>query len=136
MLRLWSFWSNQQVQPGCSTVFSVSRVLVPCFFFPGFSFPTQGCAAAMSYSSRLCPYPVGPSLLPCSLLVVRSGGNFRLVVSRGGLPYLHCQCAFGDGRGSPPLSFFTVYFHVLGVRSCGFSPDLGSSFCPPYPPLA
>ena len=28
------------------------------------------------------------------------------------------------GGGSPPLSFFTVHFHILGVHSCGFSPDL------------
>ena len=70
-----------------------------CPFFPGFSFPTQGWAAAMGYSGRLCPCPVGPSLPPCSLLVVRSGGNFRLVVSWGGLPCLHCQYDFGNGRG-------------------------------------
>ena len=111
----------------------------------------------MGYCSRLCPYPVGPSLPPCSLLVVRSGGNFRLVVSWGDLPYLHCQCPFGSGMGgSPPLSFFTVRFHFLGVcshlHSCGFSPDLrGPHFThpvlrwprispvdgdpPPHPPL-
>ena len=124
ILRLWLFWSTQQVESSCSTVFSLSRVSGNlCPFFTGFSFPTQGWAATMGYSSRLCPCSVGPSLPPCSLLVVRSGGNFLLVFSGGGLPYLHYQSAFGDGRGSPPLSFFTVRFHIFGVRlhSCGFS---------------
>ena len=90
MLRPWSFWSTQQVLPRCSTVFSLSRVSDNlCPFFPGFSFPTQGWAAAIDYSNRHCPCPVGRSLPPCSLLVVRFGGSFRLLVSGGGLPYLH-----------------------------------------------
>ena len=29
--------------------------------------------------------------------------------------------AFGDGEGSPPLSFSTVQFPICGVRGCGFS---------------
>ena len=61
---------------------SLSRVYGHlCPFFPGFSFPNPDWAATMSSSSRRCPCPVGPSLPPCSFLVVRSGGNFRLVVS-------------------------------------------------------
>ena len=75
LLRLWSFWSTQQVQPRCSTVFSLSWACGNlCPFFPGFSFPTQGWATAMGYSSSLCPCPLGPSLPPCSLLVVQAGG--------------------------------------------------------------
>ena len=39
----------------------------------------------MCISGRRCPFPVGPSLPPCSLLIVQSCGNFRRVVSGGGL---------------------------------------------------
>ena len=128
ILRFWAFWSNLQVQPGCSTVFSLSRVSgTLCSFFPGF-FPTQGREATMGYSSRLCPCPVGPSLPPSSLLVVRSGGNFKLVVSGRGLPCLHCQCPFGGGVGgllhfssSLSVSTFLIRSHL---HSCGFSPNL------------
>ena len=51
------------------------------------------------------------------------------MVSGGGIPCLHCQCAFGDGEGSPPLLVSTVWFHICGVRShphgCGFSGSQG-----------
>ena len=97
---------------------------------------SYGWAAALGYSSRLCPHPVGPSLPPCFLLLVHCGGYFRLGVSGGGLPCLHCQCVFGDGRESPPLSFFTVRFHILGVCSCGFSLDVRGPHFPPCRPLA
>ena len=76
----------------------------------------------MNSSSRCCPCLVGLSLPPCSLLVVRSGGNFRLVVSGGGLPYLHCWWAFDDGSRSPPLSFllsvstFLIFAAVVFLR--------------------
>ena len=134
LLRLWSFWSTQLVQPGCSTVFSLSRVCGNlCHFFPGCSFPRQGWAATMGYSSRLCPCPVSPSLPPGSLSVVQSGSNFRLVVSGGGLPYLHCQCAFGDGRGLHfrsllSVSTFLVFAAVVSLRISGVlvSPTLPS----------
>ena len=124
ILRLWSCWSPSRsnlVDPLC---FSVPGLWSPLSLFPGLSFPHQDWAAAISSNYGLCPCPVGPSLPPCSLLVVRSGGNFRRVVSGGGLPYLHCQWAFGGRSRSPPLSFFTVHFHILSVRCCGFSTDL------------
>ena len=60
-----------------------------------------------------------------------AGGHFRLVVSSGDLPCHHCQCAFGDGEGFPPLSFCNVQFPICGVhshlRGCGFSPVLRGS---------
>ena len=62
---------------------------------------------------------MGPSLPPCSLLVV----------SGGGLPYLHCQWSFDDRSRSPPLLFFTVRFQILGVCYCGFSTDLAGPCC-------
>ena len=128
ILRLWAFWSTQQVQPGCSIVFFLSRVSGNlCPLFPGFSFPTQGRVAAMGYSSRLCPCPVGLLLPPCSLLVVRSGGNFRLVVS-GEVFLAFTASVLLAMRWGSPLSFFTVRFHILGVcrhlHNCVFSLDL------------
>ena len=78
----------------------------------------------MCSSGRRCPCPVGPSLPPCSLLIVQPRGNFRRVVSRGGITSLQCRLVFGDAYRSPPLLFFPVHFHFLSVRCCGFSTGL------------
>ena len=96
VLRLWSSWSPSRshlVAPRCFLCLVVYGFLCP--FFPCFSFPHQVWVAAMCSTGRRCPCPVGPSLPPCSLLIVQSRGNFRRVVSRGGLTSLHCQLAFG-----------------------------------------
>ena len=116
---------TQWVPPGCSVVFSLSRVYGRlCPFFPRFSFPHQVWVATMCSSGRRCPCLVGPSVPPCSLLIVQSCGNFRRVVSGGGHTSLQCRLAFGDGCRSPPLLFFPVCFHILSVRCCGFSTGL------------
>ena len=94
ILGLWSSWSPSRsnlVDPRC---FLCHGSMVTCPFFQRFSFPHQDWIAAMCSSSRRCPCPVGPSLPPCSLLVVRSGSNFRRVASGSGLPSLHCWLVF------------------------------------------
>ena len=124
ILRLWSSWSPSRsnlVDPRCF----LSRVCGHlCPVFPHFSFPHQDWVATMCSSSRRCPFPLGPSLPPCSLLVVQSGGNFRRVVSKGSLPSLDCLLVFADGCKSYSLLFFPVRFHILRVRCCGFSTGL------------
>ena len=112
-------------------VFSVSGLWSPLSLFSRLLLPKQSWAAAMGYSSRLCPCPVGPSLPPCSLLVVRSGG-LRGWPSLPSLPV----CFWRWEGVSSTFVLYCLFPHSWCLQLWFLSGSQQSSFHPPCPPLA